>query len=303
MRRSGPAPLPTSAPTQLCPTDRQRRHCPAGTSNQCALIPGVVGGCVPRVRALDDQRSQPRSRRPSTCARSRGLDRAPDPTQRFSSRHPATVTPSRRSCRPIAGDPVVIRNIHVGQGTQHADDRRPPDLLGAALPRRRRGRVEPDRHDPHGRFGEVHPGPAGRCRRAEPRARRLPLPRRREPSIRGRRVGPPPRAPDRRPRHAPTAARLRDTAAPVGRRVPPARRSTTSPSAPSTCRALRPAEATTVERRRSSAPRPAAAVRTRLTFPGTARAARRGGRVHPGDAQERTGDESTSFHVGALLRI
>ena len=89
---------------------------PAGTSNQCALIPGVIGGSFREfaiwtindhnpVEATINLRAEP------------WLDRAPDPTQRFSSAPPGNGDPFTPVLQAYPGDPVVLRNIQVGQGS------------------------------------------------------------------------------------------------------------------------------------------------------------------------------------------
>jgi len=89
---------------------------PPGTSNQCALIPGVVDGAFREyavwtinnhtpVEATINLRAEP------------WLDRGLDSTQRFSSLPAANGDPFTPILKAYVGDPVVIRNINVGQGT------------------------------------------------------------------------------------------------------------------------------------------------------------------------------------------
>ena len=118
------------------------------------------------------------------------------------------MIPSRRSCKAYVGDPVVIRNINVGQGTntltidghQTYWEPRYRDASGVES-----SPIDTIHTGVSEKFTLVLKGGAGG---PEPRRRRLPLPRRREPSLRVRRVGPPPRAPDRRALHAQAAARV-----------------------------------------------------------------------------------------------
>ena len=237
-----------------CVPQVDRAGMPAGTSNQCVLIPGVIDGSFREfamftisdhnpVEATINLRAEP------------WLDRAPDPTQLLQFCATRERGPLHAGVERVCGRPGRHPQHPRRTGLQHAVDRRTSDVLGTALPRRNRHRVEPDRHHPLGGLREVHPRPERRCRRSEPCGRRLPVPRRRESPVRGRCVGFAPSAAVRHLRCAPTTSRLRGAPGPAADVSGRVHRSTTSPSAPSISRVRQPAEATTVERRRSCPPR------------------------------------------------
>ena len=104
--RTDPACVPRTTPSYL----------PPGTSDQCVLIPGVVPGAYREfalwtindgtpVEATMNLRAEP------------WTDRGLDPTKRFSSLPPGNGDPFTPILKAYVGDPVVIRNINVGQGT------------------------------------------------------------------------------------------------------------------------------------------------------------------------------------------
>ncbi|MBI3241383.1 MAG: IPT/TIG domain-containing protein [Chloroflexi bacterium] len=107
-----------------CVPNPDNPNLPSNTTNQCALIPGVIDGSFREfvlwtindhdpIEATLNLRAEPWS------------DRSLDPALRFSSNSPQG-DPYTPLFRAYLGDPVVIRNINVGQGTNvlHIDGHR-----------------------------------------------------------------------------------------------------------------------------------------------------------------------------------
>jgi len=100
-----------------CVPTADKAGAPSGTSNQCALIPGVVDGSYREfvLWTINDHEPSPAEATFNLRA-DPWKDRTSDPTLRFSSNSPQgdPYTPLPKA---YVGDNFVIRNINVGQGT------------------------------------------------------------------------------------------------------------------------------------------------------------------------------------------